>query len=112
MRKDHPARQKHFWEITQTQLVADPPQHHETHNVRRVLEVIEACPCPLVELPATCTASKALVAQCGPFLPFPCRHRLTVWTSHLPPPRYACLHAAALRHKLGWFLTESWWEHS
>ena len=50
MGKDQAPLQEHFRKVAQTQLVAHPPEHHETHDVRRVLPVIETCAGALVEL--------------------------------------------------------------
>jgi hypothetical protein len=84
MRKDYAPCQEHFRQIPQTQLVAYPPQHHETDDIGRVLEVIEACPSALIKLSVTCAAAKAPIPHFGSFSSFGSSCRLTVWTPHLP----------------------------
>jgi hypothetical protein len=62
VREDYPPLKEHFREIAQAQFVAHAPQHHETHDVSGVLQVIEPCPGALVELPVTRAAAEAPVA--------------------------------------------------
>src|SRR5262245_63942016 len=89
MREDYAPLQEHFREVAQTQLVAHAPEHHETHDLGRILQVIEARPCALIELSLTPLAPKPPVPQVGSFASFPRRSRLTVRTPHLPHLREA-----------------------
>jgi hypothetical protein len=82
MREDYAPLQEHFRQIAQTQLIAYPPQHHETHDIGRVLQVIESCAGALVEFSVTPATAKALVSQLSPFSSFSRCRRLTVWTPH------------------------------
>src|SRR5918992_267035 len=60
--KDQATFQEHFWQIPETQFVAHTPEHHETHDIGRVLQVVEARASPLIELPLASTTSKPSVA--------------------------------------------------
>src|SRR5262249_35097736 len=82
-------------------------EHHETHHIGGVLEVIEARTGTLIELPVARAAPKAPVPQFGPFSSFNRVSCFTMWTPHPPiPPRCDYLHSAAASYKLGQFLTE------
>ena len=71
MRKDQAPLQEHFRQIAQTQFVAHAPQHHETHDIGRIWEVVEARVGPLIEFPLTGTTAKAPVPQFGSVSSFP-----------------------------------------
>ena len=62
MGKDQAPLQEHLGKIAQAQLVEHPLQHHETHDVGRVLQAVEAGTGPLVELPVAGPTSKAPIA--------------------------------------------------
>ena len=50
--EDEAPRQEHLRQVPQAQLVAQPPQHDEQHEVGRVLQVVVGRAGPLVEDPA------------------------------------------------------------
>ena len=58
-------------QVTQTQLVAQAPSHHQQHNVRGKLEKAEMLACSLVEALTASLASKLLLAQYGALLERP-----------------------------------------
>lgn len=62
MGKDQAPLQEPFREIPQTQFVPYPPQPHETHDIGRGLQVVEARAGPLIELPLAGPTPKASVA--------------------------------------------------
>src|SRR5271165_7496773 len=50
MAEDKPADQEHLHQIPQTELVAQPPEHHESDDVTRVLRPVQRAGAALVEL--------------------------------------------------------------
>src|SRR2546422_6000820 len=96
-----------LWEAAQTQFVLNPPEHHESHDIGGILEVVETRLSALIKLSVAWATPKAPVPQFASFSPFSHVRRFAVWTADSPHlPRCECLHFATARHKLGWFLTE------
>ena len=69
-------------DISGAELVAQPPQHGEQHDVGRVVELVEAGAGPLVESPPAGAAAEPAVAKLRAVSPLGCRARSTVRTGH------------------------------
>src|SRR5690349_10520187 len=74
--------QEHFSQITQAQLVAQSPEHHEGDDVAWVLRLVQRAGATFVELLAALTAEPA-IALCRPLRPFARRGGATCRTAHL-----------------------------
>ena len=69
-------------DISEAELVAQPPQHGEQHDVGRIVELVEAGAGPLVEPPPAGAAAEPAVAELRAVSPLGCRARSTVRTGH------------------------------
>ena len=56
--EDDPALEKHLGQVAQGQPVAQPPQHHESDDVARILGPVQHGVSAFVELLATRTAAE------------------------------------------------------
>jgi hypothetical protein len=65
------ADQEHFRQVTQAQLVAQPPEDHEEHDVGRDLNPVQRRAGPLVEPPPAIPAAEASKAMNCSALPLP-----------------------------------------
>jgi hypothetical protein len=54
--------QEHLGQITQAELVAQPPEHHESNDIARVLGSVQQAGAALVELLATLAAAESAIA--------------------------------------------------
>ena len=80
-----PALEPHLGDVAEAELVAEPPEHREEHDVRRVLEIVEGRAGPFIEAPPAGPAAEPLVAERGAARA-PGRGRgCTVWTSPQRP---------------------------
>ena len=79
------ALQQQLRDFAKAELVAQPPQHGEQHDVGRVLELVEAGAGPLVESAPTRAAVESPVAQCRAAGPSRRCGRLAVRTRHRDP---------------------------
>jgi hypothetical protein len=61
MGEDDATLQKHFRQVTQTQLVPMAPQHHETDHISRILKIVEQRACSFIERPLAIATAKAAV---------------------------------------------------
>ena len=85
MRDLEAALEEQLSDVAEAQLVAETPEHGEQHDVRWVLQIVEAGAGPLVEPPPAGAAAEPPVAERGAALaPRRCRG-CTVWTSHQRP---------------------------
>src|ERR1700710_921251 len=64
------AHQEHLRQIAQAEFVAQPPEHHERDDIRRVLRPVQQALAALVELLAAVATAKSPVALSGPLGPF------------------------------------------
>src|ERR1700730_9396132 len=71
--EDEPADQEHFGQIPQAELVAKPPQHHESNDITRVLGSVQEAGAALIELLAALTTAEPAIALRRPFRPTPDR---------------------------------------
>ena len=60
-----PALEQQLGDVPEAQLVAEPPQHREEHDVRRVLEIVEGCAGSLLKAPPAGPAAEPPVAERG-----------------------------------------------
>src|ERR1700710_1178511 len=77
------ADQEHVRQIAQAEFVAQPPEHNERDDVRRVLRPVQQALTALVELLAAVAAAKSAVALRGPLAPFRNGHRAALNAPHL-----------------------------
>src|SRR5579859_6540568 len=82
--EDEPAGQKHLCQVSQAQLVAKSPQHHEGDDIAQILRLVQGTGTALVELLAAPAAEPA-VALRRPLGPFTHRPRATCRTAHFAP---------------------------
>jgi hypothetical protein len=64
------ADQEHLGQTPQAELVVQPPEHHESDDVTRILRSVQQAGAALVELRPT-PAAKAAVALCRAFRSLP-----------------------------------------
>ena len=76
------ALEQQLRDISEAELVAQPPQHREQHDIGRVLEFVKAGAGPLVEPPPAGAAAEPAVAEFRAVSPLGCRARSTVRTGH------------------------------
>src|SRR3984893_8323818 len=69
--EDEPADQEHFRQIPQAELVAKPPEHHESNDITRVLGSVQEAGAALVELLAAITAAEPAIALRRPLRSVP-----------------------------------------
>jgi hypothetical protein len=62
MGEDNATLQKHFCQVTQTQLTPMAPQHHEADHVSGILQIVEQRACSFIEIPFAIATAKAAVA--------------------------------------------------
>ena len=67
------ALQQQLRDISEAELVAQPPQHGEQHDVGREVELVEAGSGPLVEPPPAGAAAEPAVAELRAMSPSECR---------------------------------------
>jgi hypothetical protein len=60
--EDEPADQEHLGQVPQGELVAKPPEHHESNDITRVLGSVQEAGAALVELLAAVTAAEPAIA--------------------------------------------------
>ncbi len=82
MRHLEPALEQQLGDIAEAELVAQPPQHDEQHDVGRVLQIVEAGAGPLVEPPSAGAAAEPAVAELRALSPAGGRGGSTVRTVH------------------------------
>jgi hypothetical protein len=64
------ADQEHLRQVAQAEFVAQPPEHHESDDVRRILGPVQQALTALIELFAAGTTAKSAVALSGRLVPF------------------------------------------
>ena len=69
--EDEPADQEHFGQIPEAELVAKPPEHHESNDITRVLGSVQQAGAALVELLAAVTAAEPAIALRRALRPMP-----------------------------------------
>jgi hypothetical protein len=79
-------RKDYFRQVPQAQFVSEAPEDHQAHDIRRILETIEECPCAFIKDTAAVTTTEPAIAECGAIRAFRGGSRLTVWAPHTPPP--------------------------
>src|SRR5262249_53069032 len=93
--EDHTPLKKHLSEVTQPEVVADAPPHHQTDDVGRIVHAIKDRAGAFIEPPRAATAAKAAVAPSRGLGTFACSRGLTVRALHPPaPPRPSILSSA------------------
>jgi hypothetical protein len=80
------ADQEHLGQITQTEFVAEPPEHHESDHVTRVLRPVQQTGATLVELLRAIEAAEPAIALRRALGPFPDRCRPASWATHPARP--------------------------
>jgi hypothetical protein len=69
--EDEPADQKHFGQIPEAELVAKPPEHHQSNDITRVLGPVQQASAAFVELLAAVTAAVPAIALRRVLRPMP-----------------------------------------
>ena len=59
------ALEEQLSDVAEAQLGAQPPEHGEQHDIRRVLEIVDRRAAPLVEVTSACPAVEPRVAERG-----------------------------------------------
>ena len=62
MSEYHTPLEKHLGQVPQTEFVADTPQHHETHDIGRILHAVEDRASALIKAPLAGTVAKSAVS--------------------------------------------------
>src|SRR5947209_14486827 len=70
MTEHNAADQEHLRQIAQAEFAAQPPEHHERDDIRRILRPVQQGRAALVELFAAAATAKSAVALSGPLGPF------------------------------------------
>ncbi len=85
MAEHEAALEEHLGQVTQSQAVTQPPQHHAGDDVRWVLGVVQQPSATLVELFASVVAAKSTVALGGALRPLRDLCQAAGHTIHLRP---------------------------
>src|SRR4051812_27265186 len=81
------AHGEHLGQVTQAQLVAQAPEHHEGDDIGRVLRAVQHTAAALVELLAACAAAEPAIALGGVLGPLRHSLRPALYAAHSHPLR-------------------------
>ena len=91
MGEDPTTIEKHLSQISQTQLVAQSPQHDEQHDIGGIFQIVKWSSCAFIEGTLTGRAVERLIAKRGLLRLFFGGRGLAVWAVHGALPLKTCV---------------------